>query len=107
MAAAVISRRQGALADASLRESEARYRLLFETSRDGIVAVDLSRCVTEANPAFQSMLGYTANELQALTYEKLTPPRWRDAEDAIVIPRGTRPRPAKPLPFNDIERWVF
>jgi len=29
MAAAVISRRQGALADASLRESEARYRLLF------------------------------------------------------------------------------
>ena len=87
MAAAVISRRQGALADASLRESEARYRLLFETSRDSIVAVDLSRCVTEANPAFQSMLGYTANELQALTYEKLTPPRWRDAEDAIVRDR--------------------
>ena len=87
MAASVISRRQGALADANLRESEARYRLLFETSRDGIVTSDLSRCITEANPAFQSMLGYTADELRALTYQDLTPSRWRDAEDAIVRDR--------------------
>ena len=87
MAASVISRRQGALADANRRESEARYRLLFETSRDGIVTSDLSRRITEANPAFQSMLGYTADELRALTYQDLTPSRWRDAEDAIVRDR--------------------
>ncbi|MGA9599039.1 MAG: PAS domain S-box protein [Methylocystis sp.] len=87
MAASVISRRQRALADANRRESEARYRLLFETSRDGIVTSDLSRRITEANPAFQSMLGYTADELRALTYQDLTPSRWRDAEDAIVRDR--------------------
>ena len=87
VAADLISRRRRALADASLRESEARYRLLYETSRDGIATVDLSGRVLDANPAFRSMLGYTASELRTLTYKDFTPARWRADEDAIVRDR--------------------
>ena len=71
----------------SLQESEQRYRLLFETSRDGIATVDLSGHIQDANPAFQSMLGYTMDELRALTYQDFTPLRWHDAEEAIVRDR--------------------
>ncbi len=100
--AELISRRRRAAGDAvltsvrtqlrseamkSLQESEERYRLLFETSRDGIATVDLSGHIQEANPAFQSMLGYTVDELRALTYRDITPLRWHDAEAAIVRDR--------------------
>jgi len=87
VAADLISRRRRALADASLRESEARYRLLYETSRDGIATVDLSGRILDANPAFRSMLGYTASELRTFTYKDFTPARWRADEDAIVRDR--------------------
>ncbi|WP_363349547.1 PAS domain S-box protein [Methylocystis echinoides] len=76
----------------ALQGSEKRYRLLFETSRDGIVTVDLSGHILEANPAYQRMLGYTGAELRQLTYQELTPAIWRDMEAAIVqeqvLPRG-------------------
>ena len=71
----------------SLNESEQRYRLLFETSWDGIVTVDLSGRILDANPAYQSMLGHTMDELRTLRYQDLTPPRWHDAEEAIVRDR--------------------
>ncbi|MGJ0426107.1 PAS domain S-box protein [Methylocystis sp.] len=76
----------------SLRASEERYRSLFETSRDGIVTVDMSGQILEANPAYQKMLGYTLEELKRLTYQELTPEVWHDMEAAIVrehiLPRG-------------------
>ncbi|MCQ4188315.1 PAS domain S-box protein [Methylocystis suflitae] len=76
----------------ALRASEERYRSLFETSRDGIVTVDLSGQILEANPAYQKMLGYTLEELKRLTYQELTPEVWHDMEAAIVrehiLPRG-------------------
>lgn len=97
--AGLISRRRRAVADAALmsaeaqvrdeamrrlQESEERYRLLFETSRDGIATVDLSGRIQDANPAFQAMLGCTMDELRTQTYRDITPPRWHDAEEAIV-----------------------
>ena len=76
----------------ALRASEERYRPLFETSRDGIVTVDMSGHILEANPAYQKMLGYTLEELKRLTYQELTPEVWHDMEAAVVrehiLPRG-------------------
>ena len=76
----------------ALRPSEERDRSLFETSRDGIVTVDMSGHILEANPAYQKMLGYTLEELKRLTYQELTPEVWRDMEAAVVrehiLPRG-------------------
>lgn len=68
----------------ALRKSEERYRRLFETSRDGIVAVNLDGQILEANPAYQEMLGYEFEELKRLTYMDLTPQIWHEMEAKIV-----------------------
>ena len=68
----------------ALRESEERYRTLFESSRDGIIFTDMEGQVLHTNPYYQEMLGYTPKELRALTYQRLTPPRWHEREAAIV-----------------------
>lgn len=47
-----------------LKESEVRYRRLFETAKDGILILegDTGR-ITDANPYLQDMLGYSRDEL--------------------------------------------
>ena len=48
----------------SLRNSEVRYRRLFETAKDGILLLDANTGrITDANPFLQDMLGYTHHEL--------------------------------------------
>ncbi len=48
----------------ALEESEARYRRLFETAKDGILILDGDTGrITDANPFFQDMLGYSKEEL--------------------------------------------
>ena len=71
-------------ADEALRESEQRYRTLFESSRDGIIFTDMEGHVLHTNPYYQEILGYTPQELRALTYQQLTAPRWHEMEAAIV-----------------------
>jgi PAS domain S-box-containing protein len=45
-------------AEAALRESETRYRRLFETAYDGILLIDTEDgCILDANPAAASLLG--------------------------------------------------
>ena len=47
-----------------LEESEARYRRLFETAKDGILILDGDTGrITDANPFLQDMLGYSKAEL--------------------------------------------
>jgi diguanylate cyclase (GGDEF)-like protein/PAS domain S-box-containing protein len=49
---------------ATLEESEARYRRLFETAKDGILILDGDTGrITDVNPFLQDMLGYTKTEL--------------------------------------------
>lgn len=48
----------------ALRNSELRYRRLFETAQDGILILDASTGqITDANPFLLAMLGYTREEL--------------------------------------------
>jgi len=48
----------------ALRESEHRYRRLFETTREGILILDPdTRRITDANPFMTELLGYTREEL--------------------------------------------
>ncbi len=68
----------------ALRQSEAKYRRLYESIADGVVAVDLSGHILETNPAFESMLGYSGEELRRLRYQEITPERWRDFETQFV-----------------------
>jgi PAS domain S-box-containing protein len=48
----------------SLRQSEIRYRRLFETARDGILIVDPeTRRIVDANPFISRLLGYSKKQL--------------------------------------------
>jgi PAS domain S-box-containing protein len=50
-------------AERALRESEARYRSLFEHNPDGVFALDLSGRITSVNLAAERMLGYPVSTL--------------------------------------------
>ena len=51
-------------AEEALRDSETRYRRLFETAKDGILLLDaVSGQITDVNPFLIELLGYTHEEL--------------------------------------------
>jgi len=55
-----------------LKESEERYRRLFETERDGIVFFEQHEGkITHANPAIEKMLGYTEKEIIGNTLQDI------------------------------------
>ncbi len=58
----------------ALLKSEERYRLLFETSADGIVIIDVEYMTFKyVNPALCRMLGYTQKELLAMDISGIHP----------------------------------
>ncbi len=55
-------------AEEALRESEERYRSIVTQASDGIVLYNLeTKLVLESNHTYQEMLGYTTEEMRALT----------------------------------------
>jgi PAS domain S-box-containing protein len=61
-------------AEEALRESERRYKTIFETVREGIIIVDVeTKQFSYANPAVCKMFGYTAEEITRLTVEDIHP----------------------------------
>ena len=74
-----------------LRDSEKRYRELFESSRDGVVFVDTQARIMNANKAYCDMLGYTLEELKGKeSFYALTPPRWHAWEQNEIWPKLLR-----------------
>ncbi|MGE0745770.1 MAG: PAS domain S-box protein, partial [Rhodospirillales bacterium] len=51
------------IAEAALRESERRYRAIFESSADGVMIFDSEGRLIEANPAACAMHGYARAEM--------------------------------------------
>lgn len=62
------------LAELALRESERKFRTLFETMAQGVVYQDADGHIIEANPAAQKILGLSLDQMQ---HRKSTDPRWR------------------------------
>lgn len=61
------------LAEQTLRDSEEKYRGLFEAERDAVVLVDAETCrILEANPAACRMYGFTREELLELKHHDLS-----------------------------------
>ncbi|MCF8366009.1 MAG: PAS domain S-box protein [Bacteroidales bacterium] len=79
----------------ALIKSEAKYRKLHESMRDGFVYVSMEGTILESNTVYQEMLGYTHPELEKMSYFDITPEKWHDPENRIVaehiLPQGFSP----------------
>ncbi len=69
-------------AEAALRESEERYRELFENSKDAIYMHDLSGRYVSANRAAEELTGYQRAEILGKHYSNFISPRYlREARE--------------------------
>jgi len=70
-----------------LARSEARYRQIIETTREGVMILGADGRVQYANPQFASMLGYAVDDLYAKHFNDLFHPAEREAANARFIDR--------------------
>ena len=66
----------------ALRQSEERFRGIFEHAGTGIAIMDLEGRFQSCNPAYSAMLGYSEEELRALLFQDLVHPEDRAANIA-------------------------
>ena len=77
------------LAEEALRESEGRYRNLYETMAQGVVYQDADGRIISANPAAQRILGLSLDQMMGRTS---LDPRWKAIhEDGSDFPGDTHP----------------
>jgi PAS domain S-box-containing protein len=80
----------GAVSAAQLRAAEAlliherRFRQIFEHSAVGIAVVHADGALTDANPAFRSMMGYSSAELANRSVADITHPEDMAAEKELL-----------------------
>ena len=67
-----------------LINSETKYRRLYETTHDGIMARDLEGRMIDCNKAYAKMLGYSKKELKNLYIRDLLPEKWLDQREKVV-----------------------
>ncbi|WP_459916124.1 PAS domain-containing hybrid sensor histidine kinase/response regulator [Desulfocicer niacini] len=51
-------------AEKNLKESEEKYRELFNSIRDAILVTDINRSIIDCNPAFTELFGYSIDEIK-------------------------------------------
>ena len=74
------------LAEEALRNSEEKYRLLFDNANDGVFIAQNGR-IKFPNPKMMQILGYTADELAGIPYLDLVHP-----DDRIIIHQAKEKR---------------
>ena len=89
-------------AEEALRESEERFRKVFENAATGISITDWEGRLQHCNPAFCALLGYTEEEFRRMDFASLIHAEDRDRNLAEI-----RRLQAGELPFFEIEnRYV-
>ena len=107
------------LNEANLRESEERFRHLYQTMGQGVVYQDADGRVVDANPAALRILGLTLDQMQGRTSFD---PRWRAVrEDGSPLPGDDHPamvalRTGQPVrgvlmgvfhPGDNEQKWIL
>ncbi|HEY9738662.1 MAG TPA: PAS domain S-box protein, partial [Trichocoleus sp.] len=73
-------------ADAALRESEARFRAVFESNMIGILFWNADGTFTDANDAFLQMVGYSRSDVATgqVRWDDMTPPEYRPIDQQAL-----------------------
>jgi len=71
-------------AEEALRKSEERWRSVFENSAIGVALTDLNGRFLATNQVFQAMVGYTEEELRAVSFADLTHEDYREANRVLI-----------------------
>ena len=71
-------------AEEALRKSEERWRSVFENSAVGVALTDMSGRFLATNHVYQTMVGYTEEELHALHFLDITHEDYREANWALI-----------------------
>jgi len=76
----------------ALKNSEEKYRGLYQSSKDGIILVTRDFVIQNANQAAIDISGYSLEELKQLTVRDITPRKWiefeRDITHNQILQRG-------------------
>ncbi|MGD0819437.1 MAG: PAS domain S-box protein [Desulfomonilia bacterium] len=72
------------LAEEALRESENRYRTVFENVSDSLIIHELDGTIIETNMASVRRIGYTADALKGMNIRDLIPEKYRDGFDEYL-----------------------
>ena len=67
-------------AEEALRESEEKYKTVFDSSINGIAISALDGKIIDANQAYLDILGYSLEELKNMDIQQLTPKKWHELE---------------------------
>ncbi len=67
-----------------LQQSEAKFRGLYDSVGDGILANDVSGRILECNRAFEDMVGYSLEELRKMTWQDITPKHYLEQEEGLI-----------------------
>ena len=71
-------------AEQALRKSEERWRSVFENSAIGVALTDLNGRFLATNHVYQTIVGYTEEELRALCFLDVTHEDYREANWALI-----------------------
>jgi diguanylate cyclase (GGDEF)-like protein/PAS domain S-box-containing protein len=98
-------------AEEALRQSEERFRLLYENAPLGIIQIDQNGYATAANQKFAELSGYSREEAVGLTYRDVTLPEETDriakiAEDLLSSKIDTIQYERRLLRKDGSTRWV-
>ncbi|MES2987579.1 MAG: PAS domain S-box protein [Pseudomonadota bacterium] len=73
------------LAEERLRDSESRFRTIFEQANDYILTSDLEQRITSVNPAVQAALGYTEAEVLGHSFAEFLDPDQFDQTTEMLM----------------------
>lgn len=92
--------------EATLRDSEARFKALFQGAPDAIIITDKNSRIILVNNQTMTLFGYTIEELTGNTIDMVIPERYREAyskyQKAFIDEIETRPGIS--LPLNGIRK---
>jgi PAS domain S-box-containing protein len=72
------------IAEAALRDSEARCTAIVQTAVDGILTIDACGIVVSFNPGAERLFGYTAGEVLGRNVRMLMPSPYREEHDGYL-----------------------